>query len=309
MYHIKTLSALQNITTAYNDFISMKNLKEEFLSNELQKELPDFCKCGSEFIMTSSFTEPQCTDPYCPYKMAYTLSYFIKQMGFKNFGDETCKILVLATYETFEYPSFLCAFSVDENTLFSILGQADANNFLDIKETLLHTPYRFSKTFPALGIPGFGVNCKLMSVLKSPNDLVHLLATGEINNFLDKIGMYAPAHKFYLDAYAINISLLYSKYAPLVIMPGKREMYIAVTGNVTLNDTPMTRTEFLHICASLTNSEGEPMYDLKESKSKTKLSYVIADQPSASEKYAIGKELNCIVTANEFFNILKDGID
>lgn len=309
MCHIQTLSTLQKITTAYNDFYSIKELKEKSIPKEMQAELPDFCKCGSEFIMTSSFTEPQCTDPYCPYKMAYTLSYFIRQMGFKNFGDETCKALILATHETFEFPSFLCAFSVEENTLFSVLGQADANNFIEIRDTLLHTPYRFSKTFPALGIPGFGVNCRLMSVLKNPNSLIHLLATGEINDFLDKIGMYAPSYKFYLEVYAITISLLYSKYAPLVIQPGKREMYIAITGNVILNGVSLTRTEFLHICASLTNSEGEPMYDLKESKSKTKLSYVIADQPSASEKYAIGKELNCIVTANEFFQILKDGID
>lgn len=309
MFHIKTLAALQERTNAYNNFYSMKELKEKLIPIEFQNELPDFCKCGAEFIMTSSFTEPQCTDPYCPYKMAYTLSYFIKQMGFKDFGDEKCKTLILATHETFEFPSFLCAFSVDENTLFSVLGQADANNFIDIRETLAHTPYRFSKTFPALGIPGFGTNCKLITAIKTPDILVHFLAKGKVNELLNQIGMYAPAHKFYLEVFDITISLLYSKYAPLVIMPGKKELYIAITGNVTLNGVNMTRSEFLHACSSLTNSEGELMYDLKESKSKSKVSYVIADSPSASEKYTLGKELNCIVTANEFFEILKSNID
>lgn len=70
MFHIKTLSDLQKRTNAYNNFYSLKELKEKLIPMEFQNELPDFCKCGAEFIMTSSFTEPQCTDPYCPYKLS-----------------------------------------------------------------------------------------------------------------------------------------------------------------------------------------------------------------------------------------------
>ncbi len=309
MFNIKRLSDIQKKTSAYNNFFTVKELKERLIPIEFKDEIPDYCKCGGEYIMTSSFTEAQCVDPYCPYKMAYTLSHFIRHMGFKDFGEEKCKTLVLATYDSFQYPSFLCVFSVDENIIFAKLGQADANNFINIRNTLASTPYRFNKSFPALGIPDFGANCKLLDVIKTPKEIVHLLASGKINDFLDQIGMRAPIYKFYLDVFDITITLLYSTYAPLAIKPGKKELYIAITGNVTLNGISMTRTEFLHACSSLKNSDGEQMYELKESKSKSKLSYVIADAPSASEKYEIGKELNILVTADEFVKILKDNID
>ena len=88
----------------------------------------------------------------------------------------------------------------------------------------------------------------------------------------------------------------------------KRELYVAITGRVFVDGQGLSRSEFIWKCESLTDASGSPAFKICETKAASKLDYVIADTRSDSAKYRLGQQLGNLITAQDFYDMLKNSV-
>lgn len=305
MSKIKTLLDLQKYTDAFINYDTVESMKVRKIPVEYHEVLPNHCECGAEMIISNDLTEIQCCDPYCRIKMSFNLAYFISYLGYKGIGSAICKRLFDIIYTDDMYPSFLVAFDVDEKTLVSVLGVHNADVFMNIRKSIQETPITFKDSIASLGIPNIGAKSKIFDFLAAPADIVSLILNNTYNKFLDDIGLTAPSYKYGFDVFAPSIAYLYSKVVLNIIAESNVEVYIAVTGEVSVGGHYYTRKEFLQLCSSYVDDDGIPFYKFKETLDAKKLDWVVADRPSNTAKYLKGKNLGCLITADDFIEKVK----
>lgn len=311
MQAITTLSDLQTITHAFDKFVTVKdsNLPEYY-----KDVFPTHCTCGSEIIMTwdeeeqHGYTQLQCCNPDCWIKMAHRFAYFAKTLGFKGFGATGALPLYQELYESFEYPTFLYIFKLPLVEIQRINGDAYAGLFENMRRDLHDNVWQFKDAIAALGIPDIGKNCTLFDVVKDPTTFLSFVLKKRLSELCNMAGIYAEKTHYYLEMARIDIVTLMSEVMPHIASTPKKEVYVAITGSVTVDNTALTRAEFIWKCESLLDADGRQAYKLVETKAESKLDYVIADAPSTSSKYKIGQRINKLITAQQFYDILKSGI-
>lgn len=305
MHNIKTLSDLHKMTDAFLNFDTVSFMKIRKIPKEYHDVLPDYCECGAEMIISNDLTEVQCCDPYCKVKMSYNLAYFISYLGYKGFGPALCRRLYDVIYTEDMYPSFLVAFDTEDSILYSALGQHTANLFISIRDSIRETPITFQDSIAALGIHNIGGKSRIFDFLKRPEDIIGLILHEKTSDFLDDIGLAAASYKYGFAVFAPSIAFLYSKVVTNIIAESDVTVYIAITGEVTVDGVYYTRKKFLDFCSSFTDDDGIPLYKFKETLDAKKLDWVVADKPSNSAKYVKGASLNCLITANDFIERIR----
>lgn len=308
---IKTLEQLQSITHAFDNFVTVEGSN---LPDYYKGVFPHHCNCGAEIIMTRDtdeeygYTQLQCCDPDCWIKMAHKFAYFVKSLGYKGYGATSVMPLFRHFHDRFLYPTFLCLFDIPSSEIRGLVGDALADGISSIKEDLKNDVFQFKDAIVALGIPDIGKGCSLFDVVKSPEVLMGFILKGKLPELCAMCGIQAPKTLYYLTIARVDIITLIHDVMPKIVGTPKNEVNVAITGSVTVEGQGLTRAEFIWKCESLLDSKGSPAYKLIETKAASRLDYVIADAPSNSSKYELGKRLGILVTADDFYTMLKKNL-
>lgn len=302
MAAIMTLAELKKVTTAFDAF----STTEECNLPEYYKGIfPTHCECGAEMIMTEpGHTQLQCCNPNCWLKMGYRLSYFISKLGYKGFGEQSALSIVSRGRLNFRYPTFLAAFLLSDTELNLCLTEHNASLFAEIRDDIRTRPFYFTDAISALGIPNIGSRSAFFDVVKSPVVFLQYLLGDRTDDICDACGIRATSTRYYLRSFKLDILTLMKDVMPNILDTPGHEVYIAITGKVSVNGQQYTRQEFIALCESITNRKGVQDYKLVETKAESKLEFVIADSPSNSEKYQLGLRLRKLTTAQDFYNEL-----
>lgn len=311
MGSILTLESLRAVTSAFDEFTTVS---DSDLDEYYKGIFPHRCQCGAEVILTKAtsshegYTQLQCCNPDCWVKMAYRFAYFMKRLGFKGYGSTSAIPLFRELVPSFQYPTFLCIFQQPLQAIRGLNGEAYADNFELARIALFEQSWPFKDAIAALGIPDIGQNCTIFDVVKSPVCLLDFILKDRLAELCSISGIAAPKTKYYLYMARIDIVTLMVDIMPHISNTPNTELYVAITGSVSIDGKSMTRAEFIWECENILNKDGAPAYKIVETKAESKLEYVIADTPSASSKYQLGKRLNCLITATEFYHMLLDNI-
>lgn len=298
-----TLEELKAATHAYDGF---RKIDDCDIPDYYKEVFPHKCQCGAEMIMTEpGHTQLQCCNPCCWVKMAHRLAHFTAELGYKGFGEQSALNLFSAIHDRIPFYSFLSVFIMDEHVLALGLSEYYSSLLCDIKDSLKSNPYQFVSIISALGIPNIGSRSTLFDIVKSPMVLLYYILEKKTDELCDMAGIQAPMTRFWLAASAVDIVTLINDVAPNIIDTPKGEVFIAITGKVSVDGKALTRYDFISLCEQLTDANGSPLFKLVETKASDKLQYVIADEPSNSSKYNLGKKLGIITTAQEFYDKLR----
>lgn len=301
---ITTLEELKKVTKAYDGFVTIADCD---IPDYYKNIFPHKCECGAEMIITEpEHTQLQCCNPSCYLKMGYRLAYFISKMGYKGFGEQSSLTLVREGLPKFKYPTFLSSFLMNDTELHQCLTEHLADLFADIRDDLKQRPVYFSEAIAALGIQGIGSRSALFSVVKNPVVLVQAILKDNIGMVCDAAGIMAPMTRYQLFNSKLDILTLMKDVVPHILSNPSEEIYIAITGRVSVNGVGYTRQEFLDLCQAIPRSSRSSSFKLVETKSASKLQYVIADSPSNSDKYLLGESLGILITAEDFYAKLKE---
>lgn len=309
---IKTLEQLQQATRAFDGFTTVEgsNLPEYY-----KKHFPTHCECGAEIIMTGSavpgeseFTQLQCCDPDCWIKMAHRFAYFAKSLGYKGLGVAGAMQVYGPLKDKLQYPTFLTIFLLDPADIRMYAGDAFTELLLEMKQDFATKGFQLKDAIVALGIPGIGKGSSFFDVVKEPAVLLDAVMRKRLGDVCDMAGIQAPKTRFYLEVARIDILILMKYVMRYLLSTPKKEIHLAITGSVTVRGVPLTRSEFISKCESIRGSDGSQAFKLIETKAASKLEYVVADAPSASSKYDLGKKLNCLITADDFYTLLEETV-
>ena len=306
-----TLEKLKTFTQAFDDFVTVEGSD---LPEYYKCVFPSKCRCGSEIIMTSTsskfggYTQLQCCNPYCWVKMAHQFAYFMKSMGFRDFGETGALTLYNYLGSKMTSPTFLAIFDVSTSEIASLMGDAYASKFAAAKSTLHDSVFQFKDVIAALGIPDIGKGSRLFDLVKDPAVLCKFVADNKTDYLCELAGIQAPMTRYHLNVARLDILTLFLKVAPNVYSTPKNEVHVAITGAVSVDGKSVTRPEFIAICEGIRDGKGSPMYKIVETKSQAKLDYVIADSPSSSSKYKLGQDLGILITADNFLALLREPV-
>jgi len=303
---ILTLESLQQETHAFDGFITVeKSSLPEYYKNIFPKR----CKCGGEVIMTSpesdtGYTQLQCCNPDCWIKLAHRFAYFCKTLGFKGFGARTALSLFEPLHPYFRYPTFLSIFDTEDSVISAYVGDAYCTDFADLKAQLKAKAWPFKLAVAALGIPDLGPNSRLFDILKDPVTLLSFVLDEKTDELCEMAGIYSEQSRYYMRIYRLDIVQLFTEVMPQIISTPKNEVYVAITGSVSVNGKPLTRQQFIWMCEDIKDEKGLPAFKIVETVSASKVQFVIADVPSSTAKYSLGSRLGILITAQEFYNQL-----
>lgn len=307
MKPLMTLQALQQVTPAFDNFATIDNCN---IPDYYKTIFPKKCLCGAEMIMTrEDRTQLQCCNPCCWVKMAHRMNYFISFHGFKGFGEQACLSLFSACHDMLEYYSFLSAFSLTDTQLAVGLNDHKIMLFHEVKDDLKRSSFHVSDAIASLGIPNVGSRSPLFDVVKSPLVLLQYMLQGKTNDLCDMAGIQAESTRFHLSCFDIDVLLLMRDVMPNIMNTPKGEVFVAITGTVTVDGVYYTRTEFIDLCEAIRDAEGNQLYKLVETKAQDKLQFVIADTPSNSSKYQLGQRLGKLITADAFYKSLLSAVE
>lgn len=302
-YELKTLKELKTFTNAFDGFETVQN---STIPDYYKSIFPSHCECGAEMILdANNYTKLQCCNPNCKIKYAYKLSSFISYFGFKGIGDETCKTIMYNLYDRLPIPSFLAVFMLPDEEVHNVIGDAKFEIYLDIKSELKKSTVWLRDAMASLSISGIGANSKLLSTIKDYKIILNFLLKDKTSDLLHICGINNKLSHYGLKAAKLDVFILFSKILGGIKIEPKGEIFIAITGSVSVKGKPLTRAEFVELCSAFKDDTGQPLFKLTETKATSKLEYVIADAPSSSSKYSIGLEKNILITADEFYNILE----
>lgn len=302
MRKIFTLSELQQCTHAYDKFAT---IAECDIPDYYKEIFPHKCECGAEMIMTNpGRTQLQCCNPACYIKMAHKLAYFVSSLGYKGFGPQSSLSLYRAVHNELPFNSFLSIFRLNETQMAAGLSDHYIQVLLDIKNDVGERAFPLVTAISALGITNIGRRSMFFDVVKTPVVLLSFVLDNNTEQLCDICGIQAAITRFQLSMARADIATLISEIMPNILSTPKREVYVAITGKVSVNGSQYTRAEFISLCEAIKDEHGEQMFKLTETKASDKLEFVIADDPSSSDKYRLGQKLHKLITADEFYNNL-----
>lgn len=304
---------------AYNDFIPVYVAKEDNLIPKDYKDLiPDKCKCGSDFIVSSNLKEMRCCDPYCPEKLANRLANLFASYGLKDLGYSTCKFIInyLKGTNQLKIPSHIEALKFYNNQdLLNNLG-AKGDLFKHHCESILNTRVSFSTLCSRVGIPYLGDSAtQIFAPISTMGEIVQIVKNKKFRQYLNDRGVKSLKRILEIEENLIPILLFESLLKVPLLKVGEYNKTVCITGPVSVDGKSYTRDAFLKYCNDLGDVGEKQLFNVRQSKAINSVSIFIADYPSTTDKYTkalsrINRGENCeIITANEFVNRLKEEVE
>lgn len=297
-----THEELKTLTHAYDGFFTIENSMMPIYYRDMFAKK---CRCGAEIIVSADNTQPQCCNPSCWVKKAYRFAYFCQALGYKGIGPKTALLIFVRLRKQMPYDSFLSVFCLSSSDISSAVGVPTAETIEHIKEDLKKRAVSFVDAVNALAINGIGARSALFDSVGDIASLLRASLYEKTDELCDRAGIQAEQTRFALKEAQADIILLAKDVVPNIISTPANDVYLMITGHVSVNGKGYSREEFIDLCSELKDETGRPAYNLIQTKSRSLLQYAIADEPSSSSKYVLGKELGIIVTAQQFYDLLK----
>lgn len=274
---------------------------------------PNYCLCGSENAISRNLKHARCCDPRCKIKVGLQLSKIFTDFGIKGVGDSICTTMVFRMWDDMKYksPIEIIAMPFEKYPVdiqCSVAGQTFRNACVEIKDTEM----TFAEMVTHLSIEGIGsVSKKLFVGINSIEDLISAVEKqGSLKDFCTIRGVYDRnvITNLYMSLQDI---LLAQQYFGLTLRnTGKVSIEIAITGRVYIKGCHLTKSDFVRLCNRVAVLEdGTQLFEVTQKSSATQsVSFVIADTPSNSAKYRIGKSRGILKTGQEFLDYLQEEV-
>lgn len=275
---------------------------------------PDYCKCGSENVISYNLKRAKCCNPRCPIKLGYTLSEMFTRFGVKGVGDAICSKFVRGVYDKLEHKSHIEILNLaPEDYPISIRGTAAGYDFYRGVLQMRSREITFPELISNLGIEGLGSNAKkLFHDIQSVEGLIDAIEqAGSTRMFCVHRGVADENVMANLYIHLVDIALAEKIFAGCLRRTGAINIPITITGRIYLNGMHYTKDEFVRHCNRVAQLEnGEQLFEIVfRNKALETVKYIVADTPSSSAKYKAGLRRNNLITGEEFVKYIKEEVE
>lgn len=249
---------------AYSDFMTIEHANTIGLyPAHFNGTFPEKCSCGSDMIINVSMTKLTCCDPRCRIKQALALSELFSRFNYKGVADAVCTSI----YNTLQFidkeaknrgeaglfstDSYLEVLLLDESKIpYSIKSTAAGEEFLNGIKYMRSQVLTFPEMVSKLGLPEFDTTAyKLFSDFSSIDELLAAIRSENgVNNFCENRGVHALQKKFWLYASLQDIFVASVVFQNNLRRQGLSSLNICITGSLTMNNSRVTKSEFINIC-------------------------------------------------------------
>lgn len=302
-------------------YTTIRDAKDEGLIPKIYQDpdnpsggiFPDFCRCGSENVISYNLKRAKCCDPRCQIKLGFTLSEMFSRFGIKGVGDAICSKIIKGTFDKLKYKSHLEVLMLKpEEYPISVRGTAAAcafyRGFLEMQTRELTFPDLVAN----LGIEGLGSNSK--KLLEGIQSFEHLAdeieKAGSTKMFCIHRGVADENVMANLYIHLIDIAMAEQIFAKCLRKTGAVNIPITITGRIYLNGVHYTKEEFVRHCNHVAQLEnGEQLFEIQfKNKALESVEYIVADTPSNSAKYRAGLRRNNLITGQAFIDYIKEEV-
>lgn len=303
----------------YTEFISVREAKlENLIPSKFSNVIKDTCECGSENIIQTNLKRMKCCDPLCRIKMGMAMSHMFSNFEIKDLGDETCKSFVdyCMSNNLFSIPSHVEILGISLDGGFSAYFGNKAIILANAINSIVHRRLTFGSMVSKLAIPMFDSSAeKIFEGVEGVEDFISRVKDGNnFNNFMVNRGV---KDLIKIDSLRKSLkAILYFENLLEVnlVKPGKFIKSVSITGSVKADGHRLTRSGFVTYCNLIGNVNGVQLFTVKENKALSTNEFIIADSPSSSEKYTVGRnrelleKRKIVITAQEYIDLLREEI-
>lgn len=256
---------------------------ENIIPSPWHAYVPEVCEyCDAPLYINDVATVLKCTNPHCARKLGNQADALLKDLGYKGYGPTTLTETCIA----FQIHSI-----VDFITNAPIYGIVDALNARELSfpalVEMLHIPNLGTKAYKLFD--GYTTFESFYEDLASSDNPVAFVAKrvggwDTANSVLKILADYAGV--------LLEITDLVEVTAPV-----QNVIQIAITGHiqaVTINGGSPTKDEYVQYLNSIARQGG---YEFRLSSALKSVKFIVADYPSNSRKYTIGKERKVLVSS------------
>lgn len=302
----------------YSNYTTVANAKlNGLIPRDYLEIVPDKCKCGSDFIITTNLKTMQCVDPYCPYKIANSMSDMFTAYDINGFSEATCKKIVDVGINSgiLTVPTHTEILKVTDFFIFNgILGPVKARQLEQAVDKIKNAKITFPILVSKSGIPDFdNSSMKIFKDINSIAELEKTIMNSGLQHFFSKRGVHSPRKitNFY---WSIATLCNAEKYRSVPLLKqGLFNRNLCITGAVHVDGMHVPRQAFIEMCNKIaTLPSGLAVCTFRASKAVMSVDCVIADNPSTSSTYvtAAQREFNegisIIITAQQFIDNLRE---
>lgn len=274
------------------EFLTVTKAKEDGIIPELWHScIPDTCSyCGQALMINRPCTVMKCSGISCCRKLAYQITAFLQDLGYKGIGPET-----LTTYCKY------CGIK-------TILDYIKLPNVCDLVDTLNNLELSYANLISLLHVPNLGTKAyKLFKGYSNYAEFDKAMAdSGNAFNFLlNIIGGYdttvETAHILidYLPVFTGITSLV------KVVSAKTQVIEIAITGRITqvtsADGKNFTKDEFIQ---SINRLARKYALEFRLSNALESVPLIIADTPSNTRKYLIGLRRKVLYSSKDLLHMI-----
>lgn len=258
---------------------------------------PDKCRCGEIYVISENLKTTSCPDPRCYIKVADRMADTLANLGIKGYGFSFCYKYVTHN-QCRSHLDIFHKFGAE----YMPNGRVDKTLVSEMYHTL-KIKRTFAQAVALCEIPRLKNNA--MKLFRRIDDFNHLreevISRNSVLSFCQETfgpGETSVQATEVIGNFATELNVI-SKLFNL-IPAVKKEFHIAITGSLDF----FTRDEYIDFI----NNLGKGVIGVRVSKALSSVTYVIADSPSSSNTYLAGESRGIILTANEFANLVKEGV-
>ena len=303
-------SELKNTFGAFDTYITVKRAKElGVIPEDYAGLFPDYCKCGSENIITGSLTHAMCCNPRCVHKLGYALSELFSRFDIKGVGDAICSQMISSVYDKLKYKSHVEVIGMEYNEYpYSIISTVKGQELYQACKQIRQRSLTFTELVSKIGIPQFSTSSgKLLTGIPSLKYLCDVAKKeGGIKNFCANRGVYDSMKVFWFYQSLPDIWVAEQVFGDNMRLEGLVKVKICITGSITVDGMRITRNKFVELCNKVGCKNGRQLVEVQNTSAKESCQYVVADYESTTAKYLAGKERGVLITSKEFIEKIKE---
>lgn len=278
------------------DFITVSEAMEiNLIPEPWHSEVPTHCSsCGTELKVNSALTVLRCTNKECPRRIAKRILKLFDILGYKGWGEKTAETAAIAL----KYKSIT-----------DVIANPPPPWF-DIKADLQAKQYDYAQLVKALAIPHFGEKAlRLFSKYNNIEEFIEVIDKSNkspVQFIAEELGGQIVAVNVYniILEYLDELEKITELITPLPHI--SKVIPIAITGYISMtkfeDGRAMTKDQYIDYLNSITMP-----FEIKFQRSDALKSvmFVVADAPSNSHKYNIGRQRGILANSANLVEVAK----
>lgn len=299
-------------TMAYSDFKSVEILKNNGTIPESYYDIiPNKCTCGSDYIANSSLGTIRCCNPRCTIKMAYQLSDMFTSFDCKNVGVQTCKELInhFTKNRMLQVPSHVEVLTIPYDDFPTYTLGSRWHDVRTAIEQVKNSRMTFGKMVSRISIPDYGSDCeKIFSDIDNFESYREKIVASGAYRFFSNRGVHDLKKINTFRVYTPDVYIMEQCLNTPLIKKAYMIINVCMTGRLNPCGVSMTKEKFIDICNQEGEIDGVPVIQVRGSKARKSVDYVIADYPSSSESYNEGLSRGIVIPSTTLIQAIRKEI-